>query len=84
MSTLHIVTLCTGNAARSVMAGVMLEQLAEMEGFSLTVTTAGTHVLEGQPLGMRTKEAMISIGELDLWRREASQPSACGRGLRCR
>ena len=66
MSTLHVVTLCTGNAARSVMAGVMLEQLAEMEGFSLTVTTAGTHVLEGQPLGMRTKEAMSSIGELDI------------------
>ena len=65
MSQLHIVTLCTGNAARSVMAGVMLEQLAEMEGFGLTVTTAGTHVLEGQPLGMRTKEAMISVGELD-------------------
>lgn len=65
MSTLHVVTLCTGNAARSVMAGVMLEQLAEMEGFGLTVTTAGTHVLEGQPLGMRTKEAMVSIGELD-------------------
>lgn len=65
MRTLHIVTLCTGNAARSVMAGVMLEQLAEMEGLGLTITTAGTHVLEGQPLGMRTKEAMVSIGELD-------------------
>ncbi len=65
MTTLHVVTLCTGNAARSVMAGVMLEQLAEMEGFGLTVTTAGTHVLEGQPLGMRTKEAMVNLGELD-------------------
>ena len=65
VSTLHVVTLCTGNAARSVMAGVMLDQLAEMEGFDVTIITAGTHVLEGQPLGMRTKEAMISIGELD-------------------
>ncbi|MEI8051857.1 MAG: hypothetical protein WCI12_10535 [Actinomycetes bacterium] len=62
---LHVVTLCTGNAARSVMAGVMLAQLAEAEGLALTVTTAGTHVLEGQPMGMRTKEAIIAIGALD-------------------
>lgn len=66
MSSLHVVTLCTGNAARSVMAGVMLEQMAEMEGIGLRVTTAGTHALEGQPIGMRTKEAMAAIGELDL------------------
>ncbi len=64
-SNLHVVTLCTGNAARSVMAGIMLSQLAENEGLSLRVTTAGTHVLEGQPMGMRTKEAILAIGELD-------------------
>jgi protein-tyrosine-phosphatase len=47
------------------MAGVILEQLAEMEGLALRITTAGTHVVEGQPLGMRTKEAMIALGEID-------------------
>jgi len=32
---LSIVTLCTGNAARSVMAGSMLEVRAEAEGLAL-------------------------------------------------
>ena len=62
---LQIVTLCTGNAARSVMAGIMLAQLAEFEGISVNITTAGTHVVEGQPMGQRTKAALESVGELD-------------------
>ena len=61
----RIVTLCTGNAARSVMAGVMLEQLAEHEGAAVEIVTAGTHVVEGQPMGMRTKQALVALGELD-------------------
>ncbi len=61
----RIVTLCTGNAARSVMAGVMLEQLAEHEGAAVEIVTAGTHVVEGQPMGMRTKQALVAVGELD-------------------
>ena len=62
---IHIVTLCTGNAARSVMAGVMLVQLAEHEGVEVVVTTAGTHAVEGQPMSGRTRSAIESIGQLD-------------------
>ena len=41
MAELHVVSLGTGNAARSVMAGVLLEEHVA----GLTVTTSGTHVL---------------------------------------
>jgi protein-tyrosine-phosphatase len=54
----HIVFVCTGNAARSVMAGAMFRELAP----EWTVTTAGTHVIEGQPMSWRTKEAMSRLG----------------------
>jgi len=66
VTTLRIVTLCTGNAARSVMAGVMLAQLGEAEGADLEVVTAGTHAVEGQPMSARVRLAMRSIGALDL------------------
>jgi protein-tyrosine-phosphatase len=48
--------LCTGNAARSVMAGVMLAPAP------VRIVTAGTHVVEGQPIGRRTNEALASVG----------------------
>ena len=54
----HIVFLCTGNAARSVMAGAMLAAKAE----DVKVTTAGTHVIEGQPMSWRTRDAMAALG----------------------
>ena len=57
--------LCTGNAARSVMAGFMLEHLKEgRPGPELHIVTAGTHTINGQPMGMRTRTAMASIDEL--------------------
>ena len=53
-----IITLCIGNAARSVMAGSLLEAaLPEVE-----VITAGTHVIDGQPMSWRTREALASVG----------------------
>ncbi len=55
----HVVFLCTGNAARSVMAGAML---AAHRVEDVRVTTAGTHVIEGQPMSRRTRDAMAELG----------------------
>jgi protein-tyrosine-phosphatase len=59
-----VLTVCTGNAARSVMAGYMLEALAAARGRDWRVLTAGTHALDGQPMSMRTRAAIASIPEL--------------------
>ena len=50
--------LCTGNAARSVMGGAALA--AHLPDWH--VTTAGTLVVEGQPMSWRTKAALDSVG----------------------
>jgi protein-tyrosine phosphatase len=55
---LHVVFLCTGNAARSVMAGALLEARAP----DLRITTAGTHVVEGMPMSWRTRDAIAELG----------------------
>jgi len=51
-----VLTLCTGNAARSVMAGILFAALP------VRVVTAGTFVVEGQPMSWRTRDALASIG----------------------
>jgi protein-tyrosine-phosphatase len=57
--------LCTGNAARSVMAGFMLEELkGTRPDLNLHIVTAGTHTIDGQPMGMRTRSALQGIPEL--------------------
>jgi len=61
----ELLVLCTGNAARSVMAGFMLECLrGEGAGDPLHVVTAGTHSIDGQPMGMRTRAALSRLPEL--------------------
>ena len=57
MST-PIVLLCTGNAARSVMGGAALA--AHLPDWH--VSTAGTLVVEGQPMSWRTKAALDAVG----------------------
>jgi len=60
-----LLVLCTGNAARSVMAGFMLEHLRDgRPGEPLRVVTAGTHTIDGQPMGVRTRTALSRIPEL--------------------
>lgn len=53
-----IISLCTGNAARSVMLGALLR----LERPELVVVTAGTHVVDGQPISRRTRAGLADIG----------------------
>ncbi len=60
-----LLVLCTGNAARSVMAGYMLENLNERRlGDPLRIVTAGTHTVDGQPMSLRTRTALSRVPEL--------------------
>jgi protein-tyrosine-phosphatase len=54
----HLVTLCTGNAARSVIAGAILAEHVP----ALVVETRGTHVVEGMPMSWRTRDAIVAVG----------------------
>jgi protein-tyrosine-phosphatase len=58
---LNIVTLCTGNVARSVMLGYMISTIAEDASVEWRVRTAGTHVTEGAAMSGRTREALTKI-----------------------
>ncbi len=60
----HLMVLCTGNAARSVMAGFMLSHLSEVHGLGLRVDTAGTLTVDGHPMSLRTRAALTSIPEM--------------------
>jgi protein-tyrosine-phosphatase len=57
----EIVFLCTGNAARSVMATIMFRARCE----AYRVAGAGTHVIEGHPMSVRTRTALARFGLAD-------------------
>ena len=52
-----VVALCTGNVARSVMAGALLSGDPD-----IVVETRGTHVVEGLPMSLRTRGASSALG----------------------
>lgn len=56
--TPSVLFVCTGNATRSVIAGV----LAARAHPGWRVRTAGTFVVEGQPVSWRTRRALESLG----------------------
>lgn len=53
-----VLVICTGNAARSVMAGAFLAARRP----DLDVRTAGTLTVNDQPISWRTREALSRVG----------------------
>ena len=63
----NLVFLCTGNAARSVMAAIMFRARCS----HYRVSGAGTHALPGHPMSVRTRRALATVGLADPTHRSA-------------
>ena len=61
---LNLLALCTGNAARSVMFGYMLDTLGEANRCEWSIHTAGTLVSEGRAMSGRTRDALREFPNL--------------------
>jgi protein-tyrosine-phosphatase len=46
------------------MGGIMLEHLADDRGLAIDVVTAGTHSVDGMPMSLRTRQALLGIDGL--------------------
>jgi len=71
-----VVMLCTGNAARSVMATIIGRARTDAVRF----VGAGTHSIEGLPMSGRTRRALESLGLADGSHRSHQLTAADARG----
>ncbi len=60
----RVVTLCTGNVARSVMLAYAIDEVASRAGHRWRVSSAGTHVVEGSAMSARTRDALVALHQL--------------------
>ncbi len=58
---LRVLTVCTGNVARSAMLGFMLTTLSRDADLHWSVRSAGTHTVEGSTMSSRTRDALVAI-----------------------
>ena len=66
--TAKVTMVCTGNAARSVMAALLLQDRLGPDS-SIEVASAGTLVLPDQPMSVRTRNALQRHGLADPYHR---------------